>query len=389
MTSLLGKIVDVHCHVGLLGDTWPQWGRLSPRFLRSSSYPFFLAYARIDPKHVTDRVLREATERVLAESRVDHVVCLALDHVHDPGGTARPEQSTMWVANEYVLELRRSVGDKVLLGASVHPYARDFEDRVKALVDQGAVLLKWLPSAQDIDLTSERAMSALRALAHLGPHGNPLPLLLHIGGEYAVPPAGSDTPSLDFHSWSSWDRFWNFFRGRRRWRKRDVGRVQANLRAAVEEGAIIILAHAGLPYFSSGTAHDAFEHSDFEAVTDYLEFSAQLRTGGGRFLADMSALCTPFRQSFFPQLAKLPREHLLFGSDFPTPVFELSADRKEVWRDFKAVIKGHLDRAIIPQDNLLDVNLRELQATFGQDHPMFTNFGRLWEGIRNPATPPT
>ena len=53
MTCLLGNIVDIHCHVGLLGDTWPQWGRLSPGFLEGSSYPFFLAYARIDSSHVT------------------------------------------------------------------------------------------------------------------------------------------------------------------------------------------------------------------------------------------------------------------------------------------------------------------------------------------------
>jgi len=248
-------------------------------------------------------------------------------------------------------------------------------------------MLKWLPSAQDIDLASERAVSALRALAHLGPHGNPLPLLLHIGGEYAVPPAGDETPSLDFHSWSRWDRFWNFLRGRRHWRKPNVAQVQANLRAAAEEGAIIILAHCGLPYFSSGTANDAFEHSDFKTVRRYLELNTQLPARGGRFLADVSALCTPFRQSFFPRLAQLPRECLLFGSDFPTPVFELSADPKEVWRDFKEVMKGHLDRIAVPQDNLLDVNLRELQAAFGRDHPMFTNFGRLWEGIRNPAAP--
>jgi hypothetical protein len=349
----------------------------------------FLAYARIDPRRVCDRALREATERVLAETRVDHVVCLALDQVHDTAGNPRPERSTMWVANEYVLDLRRSVGDKVLLGASVHPYAPDFGDRVKALVDQGAVLLKWLPSAQDIDLASPQAASALRALARLGPHGNPLPLLLHAGGEYAVPPAGDDTPSLDFHSWSGWDAFWNFFRGRRKWRKPEVKQVQDHLRAAAEEGTIVILAHCGLPYFSSGLANDAFEHSDFDAVRGYLAMNARLAPGRGRFLADLSACCTPLRQSFFSRLAGLAREDLLFGTDFPTPVFELSADADEVWRDFRAVIKGRLDRIVIPQDNLVDVNLRELQRAFGPDHPLFTNFGRLWEGIRSPVTPPT
>jgi hypothetical protein len=77
-------------------------------------------------------------------------------------------------------------------------------------------------------------------------------------------------------------------------------------------------------------------------------------------------------------VAKLPEESLLFGSDFPTPVFELSAGLKEAWRDFRAVLRGDLGRIIIPQDNLLDVNYRELRNAF-PGHSMFTNFERwLW-----------
>ena len=311
---------------------------------------------------------------------MDKVVCLALDWVHDESGQPRPDLTNMYVSHGYVLDLQRSVGDKVLLGASVHPYAVDFDDRVRKAVDQGAVLLKWLPSAQEIDLASPRAGQALRKLAHLGPNGGALPLLLHTGTEYAVPPVNDQSPSMDFHSWSRWDAFWNLFRGHRRWRIPDVRKVEENVRAAVEEGAVIIFAHCGLPYFASRPLSGWVEHSDFGCVRDYLGENAKLSENSGRYYADLSACCTPFREGFFPEISALPSDYLLFGSDFPTPVFELSADAKEIWRDFRAVLRGQLERIVVPQDNLLDVNLRELERAF-PGHAMFTNFGELWDRL--------
>ncbi len=306
----------------------------------------------------------------------------------------RPDLTNMYVSHEYVLELQQSVGDKVLLGASVHPYAVDFSDRVRKAVGQGAVLLKWLPSAQDIDLASDKAGRALRELAHLGPSGGALPLLLHTGAEYAVPPMNDQTPSLDFHSWSRWDSFWNRFRGSKKWRTPDIRKVEENVRAAVEEGAVIIFAHCGLPYFASRPLSGWLEHSDFGCVCDYLRENAELPEGSGGYFADLSACCTPFRQDFFPKIAKLPPEYLVFGSDFPTPVFELSADAREVWRDFRAMLRGDLDRIVVPQDNLLDVNLRELKGAF-QDTPCsqtsVSSGTALWMANRptNRTTPET
>jgi predicted TIM-barrel fold metal-dependent hydrolase len=377
MGSYAGKIIDAHCHVGLLGDAWPHWGTLSQKFIESPAFPVFALYARIPRAQMTDRVLREKTEALLSQTELDHVVCVALDYTRDEQGRPDPARTGMYVSNEYVLELRRSVGERVLLGASVHPYAERFEDEVKRWVDQGAVLMKWLPSAQAIDLASEKAAAALRALARLGSKGRALPLLLHTGAEYAVPPAAKDTPSLDFLSWSKGDDFWNFLR---RWRRPDVSRVEANLRSAIDEGAVIILAHAGLPYFEPCWLGGYLEHSDFEAVRGHLTRPVPGERAG-RAYADVSASCTPFRKTYFGDLRTLPAERLIYGSDFPTPIFELSADWEEVQRDFKAVMGGDFSRIVVPQGNLLDVNLRELRLAFGADHPMFTNFGRLLEEL--------
>jgi hypothetical protein len=115
-----------------------------------------------------------------------------------------------------------------------------------------------------------------------------------------------------------------------------------------------------------------FEHSDFKSVKRYLTENKYK----DKCYSDVSAICTPFRKKYFKEINKLPSEKLLFGSDFPTPVFELSAGFSEMMNDFEAILNGDFSRVIIPQDNLIDVNLRELKYFF-PGHPMFTNFNNL------------
>jgi len=379
-----GSVIDVHVHVGLRGDSFGM-GAFSDYFMAQPAFKVFLAYARLRGRPITDAVLHEATVAALDGCHLDRVVCLALDPVYDPDGTRREDRSHMWVDNAYPCWLRGELPDRVLPGASVHPYRRDFADEVRLWVDNGAVLLKWLPSAQAIDLAEPAVGARLRELAHLGPGGGPLPLLLHIGSEYAIPPADPTLSSLDFHSWSAWDTLRNRLRGRRAWVRPRVREVEANLRAAAGEGAVIIFAHAGLPYYFSGRLAGVFEHSDFDVVRGYLARGSERPDDGRRYFADVSACCTPFRKPNFKQLAALPKDALLFGSDFPTPVFELSANLKHHLDDLRAAIVSEPERLIVPEGNLLDVNRAELERAF-PGHPMFTNFAALLASLA-PATP--
>ncbi len=375
------SVIDIHFHVGLRGDSQPCRGQVSAYMQQQLAFKIFLLYARIDPKRVNDRTLREATERILGSFQlVKQVVCLALDPVYEAGsGKRREDLSHMWVDNQYVVELCNTFSHerRVLFGASVHPYDPEFESRVKDCVAQGAVLLKWLPSAQGIDLTDARVARALKVLA-TARGGKPLPLLLHVGPEYAIPPMSRHTVTYDFLSWSGWDRLGNalLFGGQRH--VPEVGAIRRTLRTALDDGAILILAHCGLPYFASGVLQKVLEHSDFGAVRELLRHNPATpkENYAGCCLVDVSACCTPFRQAYFPDIATLPGDYVLFGSDCPTPVFELSADRKEVLEDMKAVLAGECDRIIVPENNLIDVNYRELYRFF-PGHPMFTNFSRL------------
>jgi len=372
------KRVDMHCHVGLMGDEYPHWGKMSEWYRRQAVFKVFLIYGRIKADEVSDRTLREATEKAIDGSEVDHVVCLALDPVYDQRGQRREDLSHMWVDSDYILDLRQSLGEKVLLGASAHPYDPDFKHRVNRYVDQGAVLLKWLPSAQQINLADERVRDALTFLA-TAKDGAPLPLLLHVGAEYAILPSDPRVSSYDYLSWTWWDEFRNRLRGSKKWYRPQTQKMEENLRAGLGEGAVIIFAHCGLPYYAPNWLKRVLEHSEFKTVSRYLQDYPADSLEGGRCYADVSACVTPFRRSYFAAIRKLPPQSLVFGSDFPTPVFELSADVGEMMDDLRAMLKGQWDRIIVPQDNLIDVNYRELNHFF-PDHPMFTNFNALLSG---------
>jgi predicted TIM-barrel fold metal-dependent hydrolase len=370
-------IVDMDLHVAVRGDTHPELGWMADEFRNTwPVYDIMLLYLHIKRDEDTDKAFRDKViEIVTGAEKVGRVVCVAQDHVYDEQGIGLPKQSYYWVHNDFVRDLSKDplLQGKVLYGASVHPYRDDFEAEVQRCVADGAVLLKWLPSAQQFTLEHEKVRKALEFLA-TAKQGKPLPVLLHVGYEGANPASNEYTKSYDYLSWSFWDGVRNFWRfGKKKWHTPNIPEVRRTLDEGIEAGAVIIFAHVGLPYFIARS--DFFEHSEFPVVREYLERTAQGKTGKGRCYADLSACATPFRRAYFADLAKLPPDLLLFGSDAPTPVFELSADLDEAWDDFKAILNGKLEQIVIPEDNLLDVNYREL-AHYFPNHPMFTNFAK-------------
>ncbi|MBK7632751.1 MAG: hypothetical protein IPJ23_19105 [Ignavibacteriales bacterium] len=271
--------------------------------------------------------------------------------------------------NEYIVEKLKPESEKILLGASVHPYAQNFEARVKYCLDNRAVLLKWVPSTQQINLADKKVGVALEHLAEVK-----LPLLLHVGPEYAIPTTDKRTQSYDFLSWSWLEKTRNWFRFKNRWYTPDIEGIKKNLERGLNAGGKIIFAHCGLPYFANRLL-SFLEHSDFPEVQRYLKQNKD-DEDSGKCYADVSALSTPFRLDYFDKIADLPPKYLLFGSDYPTPVFEIFANTEEKKKDLKAMLEGHLERAIVPQDNLLDVNYHQLRQAF-PGHPLFTNFSKL------------
>ncbi len=115
----------------------------------------------------------------------------AFDQALDETGRERPEWTTFHVPNAYAAQvaaqLNASTAQRFDWVASVHPYRPDALPRLQAALQAGAVAVKWLPSAMNIDARDPRCRPYCELLARAG-----VPLIVHCGEEKAAPGAGRD-----------------------------------------------------------------------------------------------------------------------------------------------------------------------------------------------------
>lgn len=221
---------------------------------------------------------------------IDRYVLLAFDWYHDRDGRIPPlpqrrgdRGSDMYTSNSLIAELCRQHPERLLLGASVHPYRQDAPACIDEVCAGGASLLKWLPLHQNIDVTDPRSVAVLERCAAQG-----LPLLAHYGPEFTLatqhPEFVSVAPLLD---------------------------VLRDLRRR-ERMPKVIVAHVATPVGPWG------DHGSHRLLIDALlgEFA------DAPLYADISALTAPFKVRYLRQLARRQELHnkLIFGSDFPIPV---------------------------------------------------------------------
>jgi mannonate dehydratase len=112
------------------------------------------------------------------------MMLFAFDSAVDDDGRERPDQSTFHTPNAYAAAVAQARPDRFGWVASVHPYRPDAIERLAAAAAQGAVAIKWLPSAMNIDPASSRCDAFYAKLAALD-----LPLVIHCGEEVAAPGA--------------------------------------------------------------------------------------------------------------------------------------------------------------------------------------------------------
>lgn len=209
----------------------------------------------------------------------------AFDDAHDDSGRARADWSTFHVPDSYAASVAAAAPKRFAWVASVHPYREDAMQRLNSAFRAGALAIKWLPSAMNIDLRDPRLKPFHDRLATLG-----LPLIVHCGEEHAVPGAGRDAlgnPLL--------------------------------LREPLARGVRVIAAHCA----SLGAAEDLDQPR--RGMVNAFDLFARLmdeRDHGGRLLGDVSALFQRNRsvdcwRTVLRRTEWHPR--LLHGSDYPLP----------------------------------------------------------------------
>jgi mannonate dehydratase len=209
----------------------------------------------------------------------------AFDDAHDDGGHARPDWSTFHVPDAYAAKVAAAAPGRFAWVASVHPYREDALERLDHAIAGGALAIKWLPSAMNIDLRDARLKRYYDRLASAN-----LPLIVHCGEEHAVPGAGRD----------------------------ELGNPLL-LRAPLASGVRVIAAHCA----SLGKADD-LDQPKRGAVPAFELFARLMDERGheGRLLGDVSALFQRNRSADCWRTVLTRGDwhpRLLHGSDYPLP----------------------------------------------------------------------
>ena len=265
-------IFDMHCHtagVGAGGSGCFVSKELKNNF-RFKVYlkAFGVTLPEIEAKG--DKVLLERLASRLKESRrVGAAIILAMDGVIDDRGNLDREKTEFFVPNEFVAK-ETSKYSNLYFGASVNPNRPDALDRLQWAKDNGALLIKWLPSIQYINPEEKSFEPFYRKLVELK-----LPLLTHAGQERSFTHA------------------------------RDELADPVRLKLPLSLGVKVIVAHAASTGQNEG-------EKDIDRLIGMLESYPNL-------YSDISSMTQINKPGYLRQALKEKRfkGKLLYGSDFP------------------------------------------------------------------------
>lgn len=279
------EVIDIHVHFGAPTDkdSGCYW---SPAFEKGIAFfAMRLVTNNLFGKVTIQRVKKHLLSVINGSKKVGKTVLLALDEVYDNAGNLRKDITHLHVPNSYLAKLA-SENDRVLFGASVHPFRLNWEDELQYCVENHAVLCKWIPSSQQIDLTHPKCRPFYKKLAEYN-----LPLLSHVGPEASIPPF--DKRSQDLNN----PKF---------------------LRTALDIGVKVIAAHAALPLLPPILGSD-------EIFQELIALFRERESKNWELYTDLSAINLGPRNLYIDKIKEdIPPQCLVFGSDYPIPILDIS-----------------------------------------------------------------
>ncbi len=183
------KIVDLHVHAAGIG-AGGSGCYVSDTIKDSYKFAIYLnafSISKQELEKVGDQVVfRKLSEKIAQSSHVGSAVVLALDGVIDQQGQLDFSQTEIYIPNQFVAE-QTAKYDNLLFGASINPYRPDAIVRLVQVKQQGAKLIKWIPSIQLIDPGDPKIKAFYQKMIALD-----LPLLTHTGQEKSFTRAQDD-----------------------------------------------------------------------------------------------------------------------------------------------------------------------------------------------------
>jgi hypothetical protein len=185
--NLRDAALDVHVHalgVGAGGTgCWMHDDMRSSIPARAGLWSYGLSLGQPD----LDRAYIEyLLARLRGAGFLKQCVLLAMDYAYTSGGERNPAATPFYAPNDYVARLAQRHRE-FLFGASIHPYRPDALDELERVAALGAVLVKWIPNVQAMDLADPRCRAFYKRLAL-----HKIALLLHTGDEQSLFIAGQE-----------------------------------------------------------------------------------------------------------------------------------------------------------------------------------------------------
>lgn len=315
--------IDIHMHLAGVGCNCSGC-QIFPSFAHRYTYHLLRFVQGITKEQMENSIDSDWSKKIsnlISDSELDYGVVLGFDAAFHKNGKIDEKHSQMSIPLNWVFDVCHKY-DNLLPGPSIHPYAADALDRLGESIERGAVLIKWLPSAQLINPSEKSLVLFYQKLADAK-----LPLLVHCSGERT------------FNSWNE-----------------DYNHV-SHLVAPLEQGVKVICAHSAARVLG-------FNQEDmFTDLKKLLKHYSNL-------WVDNSGMCNPSRFHHLPGLAedKEIADRTLYGSDWPVPsnafyylknlglkkVWQLEKMKNWVARDVEIKRQlGYSDETLVRSSNVL------------------------------------
>jgi predicted TIM-barrel fold metal-dependent hydrolase len=174
-------IIDWHVHVAGMG--FGGSGNFINEEMRENfRFEFFLSWMDVTEEQLEEHgdqiLVKKLGDKIVQSKYVDQAVVLALDGVINEKTKILDRKKTqVYVSNEFVAT-QTAKYQSLLFGASINPNREDSLELLEEVYQQGAVLIKWIPSIMYIDPSDEKFIPFYKRMAELN-----IPLLTHTGME--------------------------------------------------------------------------------------------------------------------------------------------------------------------------------------------------------------
>lgn len=269
---------DGHVHLIGLGDT-DSGIFVNPNYQdvfelkKYIQFRFYLNASCLQPGMSVDEAFVNRL-KTLKWGRGSRLILLAFDYSYDEQGERLLDQTAFHTPNSYAAQIHKESPQYFEWLASIHPYRKDSIEALKQAVFDGALGIKWLPEAMNINPDSALCDPFYEAMVHWN-----IPLLCHCGDESAVDGA-------NVHSYGN----------------------PLLVRRALDHGVKVVIAHCA-----------SLGKNNFELFTQLMEEPRY----EGLLFGDISAMSLVNRDDMSALKTVISRKEwhsrLLYGSDYPLP----------------------------------------------------------------------